>query len=74
MMRAYGLPVRYLLRFLSYLIAAFQMLEPALGNVALPTRRSCRATPPPRKKSRIGEDVPTPEIARILCLRTRPRD
>jgi ATP/maltotriose-dependent transcriptional regulator MalT len=34
-MRAYGLPVRYLLRFLSYLIAAFQMLEPALGNVAL---------------------------------------
>ncbi len=35
---------------------------------ALPTRRSCRATPPPRKKSRIGEDAPTPEIARILCL------
>ena len=35
MMRAYGLPVRYLLRFLSYLIAAFQMLEPTLGNVAL---------------------------------------
>jgi transposase len=34
---------------------------------ALPTRRSCRATPPPMKKSRIGEDAPTPEIARILC-------
>ena len=33
----------------------------------LPTRRSCRATPPPMKKSRIGEDAPTPEIARILC-------
>ena len=32
------------------------------------TRRSCRATPPPMKKSRIGEDAPTPEIARILCL------
>src|SRR5436305_7790364 len=29
----------------------------------LPTRRSCRATPPPRKKSRIGVDAPTPEIA-----------
>ena len=36
MMRAYGLPVRYLLRFLSYLIAAFQMLEPTLGDVAKP--------------------------------------
>ena len=35
MMRAYGLPVRYLLRILSYLIAAFQMLEPTLGDVAL---------------------------------------
>src|SRR6266487_3835310 len=39
-----------------------------------PTRRSCRTTPPPRKKSRIGEDAPTPEIARNLCLGTRPRD
>jgi len=33
-----------------------------------PTRRSCRATPPPRKKRRRAEDAPTPEIARILCL------
>src|SRR6266699_3152233 len=29
----------------------------------MPTRRSCRATPPPRKKRRIGVDAPTPEIA-----------
>ncbi len=39
-----------------------------------PTRRSCRATPPPRKKRRRGEDAPTPEIARKLRLRARPRD
>jgi len=45
-------------------VAAF---IPPLGPLT-PTRRSCRATPPPRKKSRIGEDAPTPEIARIVCL------
>ena len=39
-----------------------------LLKMLMPTRRSCRATPPPMKKSRIGEDAPTPEIARILCL------
>jgi len=30
-----------------------------------PTRRSCRATPPPMKKSRIGEDAP---IVNELCI------
>jgi len=49
-------------------------MKPTHDLVGLPTRRSCRATPPPMKKSRIGEDAPTLEIARILCLGTRPRD
>ncbi len=44
------------------------MLIAPIKLLQVPTRRSCRATPPPRKKRRIGVDAPTPEIARILCL------
>jgi hypothetical protein len=38
----------------------------AAEQVDTPTRRSCRATPPRRKKGRIGVETPTPEIARKL--------
>jgi hypothetical protein len=51
--------------FLIILVEAFLLLWLVRP---FPTRRSCSATPPPMKKSRIGEDAPTPEIARLLCL------
>jgi hypothetical protein len=39
-----------------------------------PTRRSCRVTPPAMKKSRMRRRCSDTEIARLLCLRARPRD
>src|SRR6266567_4560741 len=43
-------------------------------HLALHPRHSCRATPPPRKKGRMGEGVPTQRSSLFRALRASIQD